>query len=99
AAQSGPKARAAFVDLRDPDGLACALAGAGVVINASGPFFELGVPVLEAAISAGAHYLDITAEINVYRQAEALGDAEASVGTMLLPGVGWDVVPTDCLAA
>jgi short subunit dehydrogenase-like uncharacterized protein len=43
-------------------------------------------------------YLDITVEINVYRLAERLGAEAASNHVMLLPGVGWDVVPTDSLA-
>ena len=53
---------------------------------------------MRACIASGVHYLDITAEINVYRLAERLGEEAARAGVMLLPGVGWDVVPTDCLA-
>ena len=45
------------------------------------------------------HYLDITGEIDVF-EALAAGDAEARArGVILLPGVGFDVVPSDCLAA
>ncbi len=50
-------------------------------------------------MTVGVDYLDITAEINTYRLAERLGPDAATAGVMLLPGVGWDVVPTDCLAA
>lgn len=50
---------------------------------------------MRACIASDTGYLDITAEINVYRLAEQLG---AGAHVMLLPGVGWDVVPTDCLA-
>lgn len=53
---------------------------------------------MQACIKAEVDYLDITAEINVYRLAERLGAQAAEAGVMLLPGVGWDVVPTDCLA-
>lgn len=52
-----------------------------------------------ACMTAGVDYLDITAEIAVYRLAERLGANAATAGVMLLPGIGWDVVPTDCLAA
>jgi short subunit dehydrogenase-like uncharacterized protein len=85
--------------LDDPDDLPKHLAGCSVLLNCAGPFAKTAEPLMHASMEIGAHYLDITAEINVYRQAEALGDGAASVGTMLLPGVGWDVVPTDCLAA
>jgi short subunit dehydrogenase-like uncharacterized protein len=52
-----------------------------------------------ACLAAGVHYLDITGEIEVFEQLAA-GDAEArAAGVMLLPGAGFDVVPSDCLAA
>ena len=53
---------------------------------------------MRACIEAGVHDLDITAEINVYRLAESPGTHASRAGVMLLPGVGWDVVSTDCLA-
>jgi short subunit dehydrogenase-like uncharacterized protein len=71
------------------------LQGIDVLLNFAGPFAHTAEPLMRACIAYGTDYLDITAEINVYRLAEQLG-AEADV--MLLPGVGWDVVPTDCLA-
>jgi short subunit dehydrogenase-like uncharacterized protein len=74
------------------------LAGCSVLLNCAGPFAKTAEPLMRACMAVGVHYLDITAEINVYRLAEDLGDAAAAAGTMLLPGVGWDVVPTDCLA-
>lgn len=70
------------------------LADIDVLLNFAGPFAQTAEPLMRACIASGTDYLDITAEINVYRLAEQLG-AEAVV--MLLPGVGWDVVPTDCL--
>lgn len=74
------------------------LAGVSVVLNCAGPFAATAEPLMKACIDQGIHYLDITAEINVYRLAESLGESAARAGSMLLPGVGWDVVPTDCLA-
>ena len=80
------------------DAAILALSGVHVLLNCAGPFARTAEPLMRACIKAGVHYLDITAEIGVYRLAERLGgDAEAA-GVMLLPGVGWDVVPTDCLA-
>lgn len=74
------------------------LDGVGVLLNFAGPFAQTAAPLMQACIKAGVDYLDITAEINVYRLAERLGAQAAEAGVMLLPGVGWDVVPTDCLA-
>lgn len=82
----------------DAGTLAESLAGFSTVLNCAGPFAKTAEPLMCACIKAGAHYLDITAEINVYRLAERLGADAARAGVMLLPGVGWDVVPTDCLA-
>lgn len=74
------------------------LEGVGVLVNFAGPFAQTADALMRACIKAGVDYLDITAEINVYRLAERLGAEAAESGIMLLPGVGWDVVPTDCLA-
>ncbi|MBC8649300.1 hypothetical protein GYM54_03090 [Pseudomonas sp. MTM4] len=74
------------------------LEGVGVLVNFAGPFAQTADALMRGCIEAGVDYLDITAEINVYRLAERLGAEAAESGVMLLPGVGWDVVPTDCLA-
>ncbi|MCF4997226.1 hypothetical protein GIW70_06550 [Pseudomonas syringae] len=74
------------------------LAGINVLLNFAGPFAQTASSLMHACIKAGVDYLDITAEINVYRLAERLGTEAAAAGVMLLPGVGWDVVPTDSLA-
>jgi short subunit dehydrogenase-like uncharacterized protein len=75
-----------------------ALDGIDVLLNVAGPFAQTAEALMRACMQAGVDYLDITAEINVYRLAERLGAQAGEAGVMLLPGVGWDVVPTDCLA-
>lgn len=75
-----------------------ALSGISVLLNFAGPFAHTAESLMRACIKAGVDYLDITAEINVYRLAERLGAEAAANHVMLLPGVGWDVVPTDSLA-
>lgn len=74
------------------------LSGISVLLNFAGPFAHTAQGLMSACIKAGVDYLDITAEINVYRLAERLGAEAAANDVMLLPGVGWDVVPTDSLA-
>lgn len=75
------------------------LAGIRVVLNCAGPFTRTATVMAEACIRARAHYLDITGEIDVFEAVAALGDRAEAAGVMLMPGVGFDVVPSDCLAA
>lgn len=75
------------------------LNGVSLVLHCAGPFVHTSAPMVRACLDAGVHYLDITGEISVFESIMAL-DAEAKCRNVtLLPGVGFDVVPTDCLAA
>ncbi len=86
------------VALDDEHELAEMLTGVGVVLHCAGPFRHTSRPMADACLRSGVHYLDITAEIAVF-ESLAARDAEAcAAGVMLLPGVGFDVVPSDCLA-
>ena len=85
--------------LDDPAEVDRGLAGAQVVLNCAGPFTRTALPLASACLRARAHYLDVTGEIDVFA-ALFERDAEArAAGIMLLPGTGFDVVPSDCLAA
>jgi short subunit dehydrogenase-like uncharacterized protein len=85
-------------DLRDPRKLEGSLKDVPMVLHCAGPFLYTYKPMVEACLQTGTHYLDLTGEIPVY-EALAARDAEAKArGIMLLPGAGFDVVPTDCLA-
>ncbi|MFM1876280.1 MAG: hypothetical protein RL266_2017 [Bacteroidota bacterium] len=75
------------------------LSGAKVVIHAAGPFIHTSKPMVEACIRNKVHYTDITGEIAVFSQARKYDDQAKAAGIMLLPGTGFDVVPSDCLAA
>ncbi|PSP37838.1 saccharopine dehydrogenase [Halobacteriales archaeon QH_2_66_30] len=74
------------------------LDGVDTVLNCAGPFVETYEPFVEACLESGTHYLDITGEFPVF-DALAERDREAEkAGVCLLPGAGFDVVPTDCTA-
>jgi short subunit dehydrogenase-like uncharacterized protein len=76
-----------------------ALEDVDVVLHCAGPFIHTYEPMATSCLRTGTHYLDITGEIPVYQALAAL-NAKAKVSrVMLLPGVGFDVVATDCLAA
>jgi short subunit dehydrogenase-like uncharacterized protein len=86
-------------DLGDPARIDAAIKDISVVLCAAGPFSATSRPVADACLRNRVHYLDITGEIDVF-EALAARDAEAKArGVMLLPGVGFDVAPSDCLAA
>lgn len=86
-------------DLGSPAGIAAQLRGVTVVLLTAGPFADTSQAMVQACIQAGAHYLDITGEIDVFEQVRlADGDARKA-GVVLCPGVGFDVIPTDCVAA
>lgn len=82
----------------DADEAANALDDVDTVLNCAGPFVDTAEPLVEACLDTGTHYLDITGEFPVFESlAERDREAE-NAGVCLLPGLGFDVVPTDCLA-
>ena len=84
--------------LADVAATAQALAGMTLVLNCAGPFSATAAPLADACLNGRVHYLDITGEIEVFEALHAR-DAEARVASVVLcPGVGFDVIPTDCLA-
>jgi short subunit dehydrogenase-like uncharacterized protein len=89
----------AAVSLEDSPGLRALLERVDVVAHCAGPFKYTARPMLEACLATGTHYLDITGEIEIFEACARMGAEAAEAGVMLLPGVGFDVVPTDCLAA
>jgi len=84
--------------LDEPNKLDELLAEAPLVLHAAGPFIHTARPMLEACLRTGTHYLDITGEIPVFAMAQQMDQRAKEKNTLLMPGVGFDVVPTDCLA-
>lgn len=75
------------------------LNGVTVLLHCAGPFSHTYKPMVDACVRRRVHYLDITGELNVF-EAIAARDGDATrAGIMLMPGTGFDVVPSDCLAA
>ncbi|MBW3571593.1 MAG: saccharopine dehydrogenase NADP-binding domain-containing protein [Gemmatimonadetes bacterium] len=97
AAELGAPHRAFALD--DAAALDAALRETRVVLHAAGPFSHTARPMVEACLRTGAQYLDITGEIGVFEMAAAQDARARPAGVMLLPGAGFDVVPSDCLAA
>jgi short subunit dehydrogenase-like uncharacterized protein len=85
--------------LDDAPAAASAIADMAVVANCAGPFAATSAPMIDACLTSRTHYLDITGEIDVFLAAQRRhADADAA-GIVICPGVGFDVIPTDCMAA
>jgi len=85
--------------LDDAKAIATTLQGTAAVLNCAGPFSRTAAPLVDACLRGRVHYLDITGEIEVL-EALARRDGEArAAGVTVLPGAGFDVVPSDCLLA
>ncbi len=86
-------------DLTDPDTIDRNLEDVDVVLHMAGPFSATMAPMLDACLRTKTHYLDITGEIDVIEALSGrFADAQAA-GIMMMPGAGFDVVPSDCLLA
>ncbi len=85
--------------LSDPAKVGRALGDVAVVLNAAGPFAETALPLAEACLRAGAHYLDLADTVPELEALRRLDARAREAGIMLLPGVGFGVLPTDALAA
>lgn len=84
--------------LNDPAGTANGLEGIGTLLLAAGPFSATSAPAIDACLKARTNYIDITGEVAVFEAAQSRDDAAKEAGIVLLPGAGFDVVPSDCLA-
>lgn len=85
-------------DLMDGAALLAALKEVKVVVHAAGPFSYTAKPMVLACMLTGTHYVDINGDIEVFEMIQQYNDAAKKAAVMLLPGAGFDVVPTDCIA-
>ena len=69
-----------------------------VVLHVAGPFQHTAKQMIEGCLKTKTHYLDITGEIPVFEMAKRYDQPAINAGLMIMPGAGFDVVPTDCLA-
>ncbi len=85
--------------LDDRDRLMAALADVDAALHLAGPFSATASPMAAACVASGTHYLDITGEIAVFEALAGIDREARAAGVMVMPGCGFDVVPSDCLAA
>ena len=96
AAKHGLEFRVFSLDEREK--VDAALREVEMVLHCAGPFSITSRPMVEAALRNKKHYTDITGEIAVFEACARLDERAKAAGIMVMPGVGFDVVPSDCLA-
>lgn len=84
--------------LDDTAMLDAALNEVAMVLHCAGPFSLTSRQMGEACLRTATHYTDITGEIAVFEACAAADQNAKDAGIMVMPGVGFDVVPSDCLA-
>jgi short subunit dehydrogenase-like uncharacterized protein len=85
--------------LDDPAAARRGLDGIAAVLHAAGPFSATSRAMVDACLASGTSYLDVTGEIDVFEAVLERGPEAEQAGVCLVPGVGFDVVPTDAMAA
>jgi len=90
--------RTVTATLEDADAVEAALRGCRVLVNAAGPFAATAQRLVSACLRTGVHYLDISGEVDALDSVAGKHREALEAGIMLMPGIGFDVVPSDCLA-
>jgi short subunit dehydrogenase-like uncharacterized protein len=94
---TGAEFRAATID--HEAGLVSAFRDCDAVVNCAGPFISFGAPVVRAAIAAGCHYVDTSAEqLHVKRTFDTASEDAQRAGITVIPAMGYDIVPGDFIA-
>lgn len=84
--------------LADSHEMVSALREVPLLLHCAGPFVDTAAPMAQACLETGTHYVDITGEILVIEYLAGLDDRARQVGVLFSPGMGFDVVPGDCIA-
>jgi short subunit dehydrogenase-like uncharacterized protein len=87
-----------IVDLGNKAALENALSEVKLVLHAAGPYAYTAKQMIEACLITGVHYIDINGDIAVFEMLKKYDAAAKEKNIMVMPGVGFDVVPTDCIA-
>ena len=96
AAELGCESAVFTVD--DHTAMVSALNKVRAVLNCAGPFSRTARPMMQGCLATHVHYFDITGEIDVFELAHSVHDKAQRARIVMCPGIGFDVVPTDCLA-
>ena len=84
-------------DLDDVETIVANIAPYELVMHAAGPFIFTSDPMMQACVASKTHYLDITGEIDVFANSFDYDEKAKEQGIVIISGVGFDIVPSDCL--
>ena len=85
-----------LADVGEPASLRAMAARTRVVLDLVGPYTDLGRPVIEACIAAGAHYVDLTGELPFAREViDSLHAGAAEAGVKVVQICGFEALPPD----
>ena len=87
-----------IIDLDNKEQLQKALREVKLVLHAAGPYVYTAKQMIEGCLETGVHYIDINGDISVFEMLKKYDDAAKEKNIMVMPGVGFDVVPTDCIS-
>jgi len=86
------------MDLKNENNLKENIEGFDLVFHSAGPFKFTSTPMVKACLKTGTNYVDITGEISVFEQNFRYDSQAVEKEIVIISGVGFDVIPTDCLA-
>ncbi len=86
-------------ELTDVDNIASRIKKFSVILHLAGPYRDTAPLMRKASLKAGVDYVDITGELDVYSDHLSYQKDVTAAGVCLLTGAGFDVTPSDCLAA
>ena len=86
-----------IIDLDDAVHLKKVLSTVQVVLHCAGPFADTAKQMIDACLETRVHYADINGDISVFEMLKNYDTAAKQKNIMIMPGVGFDVVPTDAL--
>lgn len=87
-----------IADLTDSAALKNILQGVKLVVHSAGPYDLTAKPMIEACIQTNTHYIDLNGDTDVFETLQTYNQIAKEKNIMILPGAGFDVVPTDCLS-
>jgi short subunit dehydrogenase-like uncharacterized protein len=85
-------------DINDRPALLNLLMKGQLVIHCGGPFQYTARQMAEACLETGTHYTDIAGEYPVFELLATYDSRAKASDILMMPGIGFDVVPSDCLA-
>jgi short subunit dehydrogenase-like uncharacterized protein len=85
--------------LGDPEALAAMLSDVDAVLHVAGPYRDTARPMAEACLRTGTHYLDLSGELPSFVDLYRFDGPARDRNVMVMPGAGFVVAASDCLAA